>query len=366
MRIIFLCSELFLTHGGIQRFNRILLRALAEVGQENRHSVQVFSLNDFEVSDRFAGERCLQLSGFGKNKKKFATQAMKAMRDADLVIYGHVNLLPLGWGDRLLRSIGSSAVIVHGDEAWRPLPWWQRWVASRMKGIISVSSFTAQEFCRLNKLDFSRVSWLPNIIDPDWTEWLNPISRKDQPSLVPTMISVARLDACYRMRYKGIDTVIEAMPSLVSEFPGLRYIVVGEGPDRPRLENLADSLNLGNHVKFTGTVNEPELKEIYRQASVFVLPSGGEGFGIVYLEAMAYGLPVIAARAGGAPEVVLDGQTGLLVPYGDPEVASMAIRQILSDPALARRLGEAGRRRVKEKFTFPRFKERVVQILEKL
>jgi len=366
LRIVLLCSELFLTHGGIQRFNRILLRALAELGQENHHSLKVFSLNDVAVSDGLAGESCLQLSVFGKNKKKFAIQALKAMPAADLVLYGHGNLLPLGWGDRLLRGPGSSAVIVHGEEAWRPLPWRQRWVASSMKGIISVSSFTAREFCRLNKLDFSRILLLPNIIDPDWTEWLNPVSRKNPPPMVPTLISVARLDACDRMRYKGIDTVIEALPSLVSEFQKLRYIVVGEGPDRPRLENLADSLGLGNHVRFTGAVNEPELKEIYRQGSAFVLPSGGEGFGIVYLEAMAYGLPVIAARAGGAPEVVLDGQTGLLVPYGDPEGVAMAIRQILSDPALARRLGEAGRRRVKEKFTFPRFKERVVQILEKL
>ncbi len=145
-----------------------------------------------------------------------------------------------------------------------------------------------------------------------------------------------------------------------------RLVVAGDGDDRPRLEALAASLGLSGQVLFTGFVSEATLAELYARAAVFVMPSRGEGFGLVYLEAMRAGRPCVAARASAAEEIIADGETGLLVDPLDPEAIADALGRLLAAPDLARAMGEAGRRRLERLFTPRRFRERLWPLLDRL
>jgi phosphatidyl-myo-inositol dimannoside synthase len=145
-----------------------------------------------------------------------------------------------------------------------------------------------------------------------------------------------------------------------------RLVIAGDGDDRPRLEALAASLGLSGQVLFTGFVSEATLAELYARAAVFVMPSRGEGFGLVYLEAMRAGRPCIAARDSAAAEIVADGGTGLLVDPLDPDAIAGALCRLLAAPEFARAMGEAGRLRLERLFTTRRFRERLWPLLDRL
>ncbi len=152
---------------------------------------------------------------------------------------------------------------------------------------------------------------------------------------------------------KGHDMVLQALVEIKKRFPEVLYLIVGEGTNRKYLEDIVVSLNLADNVVFTGEV--PDIIDYLDLCNVFVMASredeGVEGFGIVYLEAMARGKPVIGSRHGGIPEVISDGVTGYLVnPHDVSEIASTIIR-VLSDPSTAKKMGDNGRKTVESNFT---------------
>jgi phosphatidylinositol alpha-1,6-mannosyltransferase len=159
------------------------------------------------------------------------------------------------------------------------------------------------------------------------------------------LLTVGRL-----VERKGVDTVIGCLPELLTRHEDLRYLVVGDGPERDRLQALAESCGVRNQVNFTGPVSDEELPGIYNLATVFIMPSrfmptSGtvEGLGLVYLEAMASGVPVIGGNSGGVPDVISHMHTGMLIEPGSTREAAQAVDQVLSDEFLAKRLGDAGR-----------------------
>ena len=145
-----------------------------------------------------------------------------------------------------------------------------------------------------------------------------------------------------------------------------RLVIAGDGDDRPRLEALAATLGVADQVLFTGFVSEATLAELYARAAVFVMPSRGEGFGLVYLEAMRAARPCIGARASAAAEIITDGETGLLVDPVDPDDIAGALVRLLADPQLAGAMGEAGRRRFELLFTPRRWREGLWPLLDRL
>ncbi|PYO61074.1 MAG: glycosyltransferase family 1 protein [Gemmatimonadetes bacterium] len=169
------------------------------------------------------------------------------------------------------------------------------------------------------------------------------------------LLTVARLES-----HKGVDTVIAALPAIVARAPDVRYAVAGSGPERERLERLADRAGVADRVKFLGEVREADLPALYNVASVYVGASrraeriGVEGFGISLVEASACGLPVVAGNSGGVPDAVRDGETGFLVPPEDSAAVSEAVCRLLGDPALARRIGAAGRDAVERHYNWDR------------
>lgn len=184
-------------------------------------------------------------------------------------------------------------------------------------------------------------------------------------STEPLIVTVARLTD----RYKGHDVILEALPIIRERVAGARWVVIGDGPLRPELEARAAQLGLADAVHFAGTVDDAQRDAWLDRAHVFVMPSrlppggaGGEGFGIVYLEAAAHGLPVVAGAVAGALDAVLDGETGLLVAPQRPQAVAEAVAGLLLDSERARRLGDAGARRAAE-LSWPRMVSRVEDVL---
>jgi phosphatidylinositol alpha-1,6-mannosyltransferase len=177
----------------------------------------------------------------------------------------------------------------------------------------------------------------------------------------PTFLTIARLEE----RYKGHDVMIRALPLVLAKVPDAQWIVIGEGSLRPGLEALARSYGVADSISFLGAVPNEQRNAWLRRADLLAMPSrlpaggfAGEGFGIVYLEANAYGKPVVAGGVGGALDAVLDEQTGLLVDPNDPLAVAEAIVRLLLDRELAGRLGRRGAERASQ-FAWPLIVERV-------
>jgi phosphatidylinositol alpha-1,6-mannosyltransferase len=165
-------------------------------------------------------------------------------------------------------------------------------------------------------------------------------------------------------RYKGHEQLIRAWRGVVDRVPGARLVVAGDGDDAPRLKRLAVEAGVGDLVRFTGFLTRPELEDAYARAAMFALPSRGEGFGLVYLEAMAHGLACLGSTHDAASEVIANGETGALVDPGESDALGRTIADLLESPAQRRAMGEAGRRRVDQLFRYERFRRRVTELLE--
>jgi phosphatidylinositol alpha-1,6-mannosyltransferase len=168
---------------------------------------------------------------------------------------------------------------------------------------------------------------------------------------------------------KGYDDVIHAVAALKQQGKLVQYLIIGDGPDRKRLENLSYELAVDDRVIFRGSVDRKDLPAYFAACDVLIAPSKSfgadvEGFGTVYLEANLLGKPVIGTRTGGITDAVLDGKTGLLVSPGSPGQLAAAIQRLMDDPALAARLGADGRKRVLDEFDWDRQTKRLQAAFE--
>ena len=359
VRLLVALTAVFATDWGIAMFNRALLHALSSYCEEHSARATALALNDDpEVQDSpYLSSPRVRLRGFARSKPGFALAFWReAWARPDLTIIGHVNLLALA-APLALRA-RPFWLIAHGDEAWLRQPALSRWTLARAQNVLAVSDFTRRRLAEVNAVPGDRWQVFPNTLDP----FSPPAAAAASNPAAPVLLSVSRLEAGERAA-KGVLDVLEALPELRRQFPGLRYVVVGDGDDRAWLEGRARSLGLGDSVVFTGHLSRDELNRHYAACDVFVLPSDKEGFGIVFLEAMAHGKPVVAARAGGAPEVVRDAETGLLVEHANRMELIAALAALLKDPERRSRLGAAGYRRLQEQFTFEQFRRRLFQLL---
>jgi glycosyltransferase involved in cell wall biosynthesis len=144
------------------------------------------------------------------------------------------------------------------------------------------------------------------------------------------IMTLARLPE--KERYKGVDEVLKCMPALLRDIPNLKYLVAGEGDDRPRLMQKAQSMGLAEHVVFTGMIAEADKADYFRLADAFVMPGRGEGFGFVFLEALACGVPVVGSQLDGSREALRDGTLGELADPTDLESIRVCILRALASP----------------------------------
>jgi glycosyltransferase involved in cell wall biosynthesis len=212
----------------------------------------------------------------------------------------------------------------------------ERWHVQRADRVITTSAYSAGRISRFYDTPEDKIVIVPELIDLDaWQVSLSEAPREDGP---PRILCVAHL-----YPRKGVDTLLRAFARLTTDAV-LR--IVGVGPEGERLERLAHDLNIADRVRFLGHLPFAGLVAEYQNAGIFALPTEQEGFGIVFLEAMASSLPVIATRVAAVPEVVSDGVTALLVNPGDEDALAQALEILLRDPALRASLGNAGRAHV--------------------
>ncbi|MSR22724.1 MAG: glycosyltransferase family 1 protein [Gemmatimonadetes bacterium] len=205
--------------------------------------------------------------------------------------------------------------------------------------VIVPSAYSAEVARRVYGLSADRIRVVPEPIDI--ALWDSLRGRGPTTPDRPTILSVAR-----QYRRKDTATLLRALSRVRDAVPGVHLRIVGGGPELPRLRSLAGHLRLEGVVTFHGPVaDDGAVRQAFLEAHVFCLPSRQEGFGIAFLEAMAAGLPVVAARAGAVPELVIDGETGLLVRAGDHEELAEALTRLLREPSTRARFGEEGLRR---------------------
>ncbi len=355
--------------GGIQRAGRHLAFVMSEYAAAHKMESRFLSLNDSRELHRMnVGDREFVFTGADHGKARFIADALRAARRRPkLVLAAHPNLGPILRAMRVLTPRMKSIICTHGIEVWEPLPSARRNALRKASLVLSPSRATADHLISVQGVAPNRIRILPWALDPDFATKSSGGKPATLPPNFPTgrvILSVGRWLASER--YKGMDTLILAMPRLLLRWPDLQLVIVGSGDDRAWLEHIARDSGVQRHVHFLSGLSYPEISACYQAAEIFALPSRGEGFGFVYLEAMAHGKPVIGGAHGGAPEVIQDGETGYLVQHGDPVQLATSIDALLANPEQARRMGEAGRQRMENEFRFPAFAKSFKKILREL
>ena len=352
--------------GGVQRAGRHLAAVLTEFASSRGMECRLLSLNDSPELHRMTlGGREFVFTGSDRAKGRFAVTALRAARrKAKLVLAAHPNLGPVVQAMRVAAPRMKSIICTHGIEVSEPLPGLRRRALRHANLVLAPSRDTANQVALQQQVARERIRVLPWALDPQFEALISAGSHLTPPADFPSgrvILTVGRWLATER--YKGMDTLIIALPRLLTRWPELQLVLAGAGDDRAWLEDLAEKNGIHRHVHYLSGLSYSELAACYSACEIFALPSRGEGFGLVYLEAMACGKPVIGGAHGGAPEVIEDGVTGYLVPHGDPIQLSISIEALLADPAHAKEMGARGRQRAEHEFRFNAFAKSLKKIL---
>jgi len=330
MRVLLLSTDAYGGHGGIALYNRDIADALAAMPEVQQVVVipRTLPFAPVDVPDkvRFVSEAAGSKWGFVRAALAAASGSF------DLVICGHINLLPLAHLLKLkLRA--PVALMVYGIDVWKqPTALARHW----LRGVDSVWSISALTRDRMNQwagLPDARYTLLPNAIHLDrygMAPRRPDLIARHKLAGARVIMTLARLPS--KERYKGVDEVLEALPALLIDVPTLKYLVAGDGDDRTRLEQKAQTLGVADHVIFAGMISEADKADHFRLADAFVMPGRGEGFGFVFLEALACGVPVVGSQIDGSREALRGGELGELADPTDHASIRACILRALAKP----------------------------------
>ncbi|WP_017305489.1 glycosyltransferase [Spirulina subsalsa] len=367
------CPDIFEFKGGIQVYSAFLLTALQQLHPQGKY--QVILKHDRQSSPEFSFLPNTHFHFTGKIPLPWRTWVFAAriaflaiIDRPDLIIATHVNFTVVAdWLKRWFKI--PYWVVVHGVEAWNlEKPSLQR-ALHHADCVVSVSGYTRDRLLKEQQLNPNQIALLPNTFDATRfhitpkPEFL--LQRYYLTSQQPIILTVARLDSS--QPYKGYDKILHALPRLRQVLPDVHYLIVGKGCDRPRIEQLIDSLQLQDCVTLTGFIPDEELCDHYNLCDVFAMPSLGEGFGIVYLEALACGKPTLGGNQDGAIDALCHGELGVLVnPESVEEIAQALLdilQQNIQNPLLYQ--PEKLRDKVIEVYGFSSFKQALSHIFKK-
>lgn len=361
MRVLYLGLGWHFT-GGIATFARTAIGALADWAAESgpRGRLEVMALHA-ERGDT-AAVRCgidradvsIKSYGGGRLRMALALAARVRRRRYDLIVCEHVNLMPIVAA--AVPAAAQCVCFIYSFEVWYGLGAVRGRALRRADKLIAISHAAAAH-TRQMKLRLPPIAVChPGLEDP-----LQSATLERLPGSPPIVLTVGRM--MRSERHKNHRTLIRAMADVVRAVPKARMVVIGEGDDRREIAEFGAGLGLGDHLLFTGTVSAAELDRWYRSAQVFAMPAEREGFGLVYLEAMGRGLPVVAGASGASLEIIDDGKSGFLVAPDDYRQLGRRIVRLLEDRQLQAAMGAAARASFVERFTAARFATRLYQAL---
>ena len=365
---VFVFIEIFAQEGGIQSYVKDLFEAYVEVAAKHSLQGEVFILRDEIGCDNpyereYLSFHYLKSLPPWKGRLKLALSLLQCLllgRPQHLYC-GHIKLSPLI--KLLCQPLGIPyTILTYGKEVWSTLPENQRQALIQAESIWTISRYSGDRLCEANSIDKEKVSILPCIVDGEvFTPGEKPQDLVSKYNLqdCQVLMTVARLWS--GDIYKGVDVTIRALPKILQIFPQVKYLIIGRGDDRPRLEKLAVELGVAERVVFAGFVPTEELTAHYRVADAYIMPSQ-EGFGIVYLEAMACGKPVLSGDNDGSADPLQDGKLGWRVPHRDPDAVAQACIEILQGSD-QRCQGDWLREETLRKFSKEAFKEQLSSLI---
>lgn len=369
-RIIGLFPQL-LGVGGVQEAGRQTAAALNEIAARRGSTAEFLSLNDpppwqiFSTSAATGAK--VRFRSFGRAKLEFAFSAFReALRgDVHIIVAAHPNLALPAACAKSVSAHARTIVISHGVEIWQPLPGLRRRALLRADLVLAPSTDTAEKLAGVQGVSREKTRVLPWPVDPSLLQMAERSAALAPPASLPpgrVILTVGRWSASER--YKGADDLIRAFAQLRARFSGLHLVAVGDGDDLPRLRSIASETGTSDSVHFLSGLSRREIAACYARAEVFALPSTGEGFGLVFLEAMAFGKPVVGAASGGTTDVIQNGANGFLVPPHDPESLSRTLAQLLENDSLRAQLGRRGAELARGLYSFQAFESSLESILE--
>ncbi len=329
--ILFLGLTVFSQTGGIEKFNKCFLKVLDDQAKTGKGKFAAAALHDDRPDERYINP--LLFKGYRSRKISFVLGELFHARKFDTIILGHINLAPVGVGIKKLFPSRKLIVIIHGIEAMEPITGTRKKALEMADEVWTVSGFTRDNLVNLQQVPANKIVLFHNTIDPYFVKpvrFNKPAYLTERYQVKPgekILLSLTRLN--HKEGYKGYDQVIRALPAVLEKHPGTRYLIAGKG-DPQEIEmvgKLVKELHLEGKVQLLGFVKDGELTDHYLLSDVFVLPSKKEGFGIVFIEAMACGLPVIAGNRDGSVDALRQGELGTLV---DPDSVSSIAKGIES------------------------------------
>ena len=356
MKILYLATDVYGANGGIAQFNRDSIRAISQYDLCSQLIVLPYHLHGSAPPYPRLEFSPPAVSGNRAAYIRHALSKVSSLGKKDLIICGHISFAPLAYLMHLLSG-APFVLVIYGIDAWgknkNPI---MNFFSAKASALISISEFTKDNFlswCRFKNKKYI----LPCSIDMN-TFSPGPKNQKlaDRYHLHGKKIILTLARLASPERYKGIDEILEIMPELLRSIPELVYVIAGEGDDRLRLEAKSRKLGIADEVIFTGFVREEEKADYYRLSDLFAMPGRGEGFGIVYLEAIACGTPALGSKLDGSKEALMDGKLGILV---NPDSRTELIEGILR--GLASPKGQAPEKL--NYFNFEIFSDRLRQIL---
>jgi phosphatidylinositol alpha-1,6-mannosyltransferase len=355
MRLLALITDGRGADGGIARYNMALLKALSA----SQHLEHVTALPRFGDPEGWRDGKIDSLAPVSSPYMWAAKAAYLAFTGKyDVIFCGHMNVGPLAAQlARLMRC--KLWVQAHGIDAWEDRGVKFRRALANADLVSSVSRYTQARLMAWSGIDYARARTLPNTFNANFS--LQP-RRADLVARYglegrKTILTVGRLASAET--YKGHDRIIRCLPMLQAIVPKAAYLIVGGGDDMPRLKALAQETGVQDSVIFAGRVPEDELQDHYGISDVFAMPSDGEGFGIVFLEAAATGIPVVGGNRDGSLDALADGEIGTPVDPHDPRQLTEALAQAIAAPKRAS--AEA-----LERFSFPHFAAHVDKLVSGL
>ena len=337
-KIVLFTLQTFSTTGGIQKMSRTLAHSLNTIAKHNNWDFKLWSAydSDSDLMDKYLPSE--NFKGFGANRAAFVFKTIMTANEPDVIILTHINLAIVGLIVKAINPKCKVWLIGHGIEVWRPLSKLKKRFLKRCDQIICVSKFTKEQMVLRHGVDTDQCTILNNVVDPFMplpTSFSKPehlLKRYRLTNDNPVIFTLTRL-ASYE-QYKGHDQVIKVLRSLTYKFPTVKYVLAGQYDHKEeiRIQKMISANKLDVEVILTGFIKDDELSDYFLLADLFVLPSKKEGFGIVFIEALANGLPVICGNADGSIDAIYNGELGTAINADDLTELESAITRHLENP----------------------------------